>query len=202
MNSDSVQTRSFKRRSQRTRTGPQQGTNDLRATLDPPVTISVSVCTVTGHQPPTPSNPNSHFLLIRFLHKHLVGEADEFRKSLHQILQASFLLQVKGDLRVALDLPVHFGVVLHGEGDTGHRLPDVLNILKALADDTNLVRNQIGRKEADLELPKISLPGTRLGDSPEIVQELVLNRPPANPPPALHHPGTHFGAPGHHPRQM
>ena len=36
MNSESVNTRSFKRRSQRTRTGPQQGTNDLHATLDPP----------------------------------------------------------------------------------------------------------------------------------------------------------------------
>ena len=96
-----------------------------------------------------------------------------------------------------LDLPVnHFGVILHGEGDTGRRLPDVLNILKALADATNLVRNQIGRKEADLELPKITLPGTRLGDRPKIVQELVLNRPPANPLPPCTIRKPTLGLPG------
>ena len=105
------------------------------------------------------SSETVHFRLLRFLYGNLKGEADEFRKSLHQILQASFLrelgLGLVLHLRVMLDPSVHhLGVVLHGEGDTGHRLPDVLFVFKALADDTNLVRDQIGRKEANPKLPK------------------------------------------------
>mmetsp|Transcript_65899 Transcript_65899/g.174744 ORF Transcript_65899/g.174744 Transcript_65899/m.174744 type:complete len:435 (-) Transcript_65899:40-1344(-) len=134
-----------------------------------------------------------HFLFLRFLHIQLDREADEFRMFLHQILQATFLqefglvlLQVTNDLRAPLDLSVHhFGVFLHGERTTSRRLPDVLFIVVVLANHTDLVRNQIGRIEANSKLPDHgnvaasthglheSL-GTRLGDSAEIVHELVL----------------------------
>ena len=67
---------------------------------------------------------------------------------LHQIRQALFpqelglvLLQVENNLRASLDLPAHhLGVVLHGEGDTGRRLADVLFVFIVLAVDTSLVR--------------------------------------------------------------
>ena len=81
--------------------------------------------------------------------------ADEFKVFLHQILQELELglLQATNDLRASLDLLLYnHGVFLLGERTTCRRLPDVLFIVIILADDTNLVRNQMCHIETDAEL--------------------------------------------------
>ena len=89
-------------------------------------------------------------------------------------------------IRAALDPPVyHLGVFLHGEGTPSRRLPDVLFVVIVQANDTNLVRNQVGRREARSKLPdheNVAASthglqerlGTRLGEHPEIVHELAI----------------------------
>merc|ERR1719284_1185027 len=140
----------------------------------------------------------SDLLLLRLFNVQLNGEANEFRVLLHQIFQSTLLqelglvlLQIANDLRASLDLTMdHLGVLLHGEGSARRRLPDVLFIVVVLADHTNLVRNQVRRVEPYSKLSNHgdvaagthglhkSL-GTRLGDRPEIVHELVLCHPNA-----------------------
>mmetsp|Transcript_45227 Transcript_45227/g.81352 ORF Transcript_45227/g.81352 Transcript_45227/m.81352 type:complete len:444 (+) Transcript_45227:1069-2400(+) len=135
----------------------------------------------------------SHLLLLGLLHIQLDGEADELTVLLHQVLKTTLLqelglvlLQVADDLGATLHLTVHhLCVLLHSEGTTSSRLPDVLLIVVVLANHSHLVSDQVGRVETDTELANHgdvatcghglheSL-GARLGNCAKVVDELVL----------------------------
>merc|ERR1719329_145077 len=134
-----------------------------------------------------------HFLLLGLLHVQLNGEANELGMLLHQILKTTLLkelrlvlLQVADDLGATLDLTVdHLRILLHCEGTTGSRFPDVLLIVVVLADNSHLVGHKVSRVETDTELTNHrnvtagghglheSL-GARLGNGSKIVDELIL----------------------------
>mmetsp|Transcript_30085 Transcript_30085/g.66207 ORF Transcript_30085/g.66207 Transcript_30085/m.66207 type:complete len:352 (+) Transcript_30085:1071-2126(+) len=135
----------------------------------------------------------SDLLLLGLLYVELNGETNEFGVLLHQVLQSSLLqelglvlLEVADDLGTSLDLSVDkLGVLLHCEGATCCGFPDVLLVVIVLANNSHLVRHKVGRVEADAELPNHgdvassghrlheSL-GTRLGDSAQVVDQLIL----------------------------
>merc|ERR1719329_1297739 len=134
-----------------------------------------------------------HFLLLGLLHVQLNGEANELGMLLHQVLKTTLLkelrlvlLQVADDLGATLDLTVdHLSVLLHCEGTTCGRFPDVLLIVVVLADNSHLVGHKVSRVETDTELTNHrnvtagghglheSL-GARLGNGSKIVDELIL----------------------------
>ena len=106
-----------------------------------------------------------HSLLLQILHVQPDGEADEFRELLHQILKRRtpqelglVLFQVEKDLRASLDPPVHHSSVSFC---TAKESPTELQMY--CSSSCSCCRrkpcpNQIGRKEANPELPKMSPP--------------------------------------------
>mmetsp|Transcript_29164 Transcript_29164/g.51583 ORF Transcript_29164/g.51583 Transcript_29164/m.51583 type:complete len:227 (-) Transcript_29164:200-880(-) len=134
-----------------------------------------------------------HLLLFGFLNIELDREANELRVLLDQILEAALLEELR---LVLLEVANHFGstfhltvhhlcILLNSEGTTSSRLPDVLLIVIVLADDADLVRDQVSRVEADAELANHGNVttsghglheglGSRFGNGAQIVDQLVL----------------------------
>mmetsp|Transcript_37998 Transcript_37998/g.86871 ORF Transcript_37998/g.86871 Transcript_37998/m.86871 type:complete len:393 (+) Transcript_37998:953-2131(+) len=138
----------------------------------------------------------SHLFLRRLLHVQLDGKTDELRMLLHKILQPTLLqklrlilLQEANNLGPALHLSVRLLLILHdSERPTSSRLPNILLIIVALRDHSNLVRHQVRRVEPHTELTDHrhvassrhrlhERLGSRLRNRPQVVHQLVLRHP-------------------------
>ncbi|GIX63105.1 uncharacterized protein BcabD6B2_25400 [Babesia caballi] len=125
--------------------------------------------------------------------KHVDGEPDELAVLLDQLLDlAAFevlrgiLLEEEGDLRTVLTERVSLGVLVELVLGVGRRLPDVLLVVPVLRLHDDAVGDEEDRVESDTELPDEvcvvfalgdgvnEVCRSRLGDSPQVVNQLVL----------------------------
>jgi hypothetical protein len=129
--------------------------------------------------------------LRRLLDLELDGLADELRVLLDEVLDAALLdelelvlLEVEDDARAALEAR-RLRVRRDGEGAARRRLPALLLVVIVLRVDDHLVRDEVGRVEADAELAdhRDVRAGrerlheglrARLGDRAEVVDEVGL----------------------------
>ena len=83
------------------------------------------------------------------------------------------LLQLKMIFVPRLTPLKHLGVVLHGERDTGHRLPEELFVVIVQANNTNLIRNRLAEEKPSPNCPTMEM---SLQAQMESVRALALAR--------------------------